>query len=170
MLIFTDGSCLANGAADARAGWAFIFRPGSEGVVSGVLEQKGPDDELHRATSNRAELRAAIAALEFRAWWGEGWERIVVATDSEYVVHGATAWLRSWAARGWRTSGGSPARNRDLWERLSERMGMCVEGGCEVSFWRVPRAWNTEADQAAKAAAEDGGGVVEYIAQQGILT
>ncbi|KAK3896982.1 putative rnase h domain protein [Staphylotrichum tortipilum] len=169
MLMFSDGSCLANGAADARAGWAFIFKPGSEGSVSGVLEQKGPDDELHAATSNRAELRAAIAALEFRAWSGEGWERIVIATDSEYVVYGATAWLRSWAARRWRTSGGSPVQNRDLWERLSARMGMCVEGGCEVSFWRVPRAWNTEADQAAKAAAKDGGSVVEYIARAGIL-
>jgi ribonuclease HI len=171
MLMFTDGSCLANGTADARGGWAFIFRPGDEGVVSGALEQKGPDNELHAATSNRAELRAAIAALEFRVWWGEGWERIVIATDSEYVVYGATAWLRSWAARGWRTSGGSPVQNRDLWEKLSERMGMCAEGGCELSFWRVPRAWNTEADQAAKAAALDGGSVVEYgdNAQTGVL-
>ncbi|KAH6855171.1 ribonuclease H-like domain-containing protein [Chaetomium sp. MPI-CAGE-AT-0009] len=154
MLMYTDGSCLANGTADARAGWAFIFNPGAEGVVSGVLEQKGPDNKLHGATSNRAELR---------------WERIVIATDSEYVVYGATAWLRSWAARGWRTSGGSPAQNRDLWEQLSERMGMCAEGGCEVSFWRVPRAWNTKADQAAKAAANDDRSVVEYTAQQGIL-
>jgi hypothetical protein len=48
-------------------------------------------------------------------------------------------------------------------------MGMCVEGGCEVSFWWVPRAWNTEADQAAKAAANDSGRVVEYIARKGIL-
>ena len=47
-------------------------------------------------------------------------------------------------------------QNRDLWERLSERMGMCAKGGCEVNFWWVPRALNAEADRAAKAAAEDG--------------
>jgi len=169
MLMFTDGSCLANGGADARAGWAFVFQPGSVGVVSGVLEQKGPDDRLYAATSNRAELRAVIAALEYRAWWGEGWERIVIATDSEYVVYGATAWLRNWAVRRWRTSGGSPVQNRDLWEQLSERMGKCAESGCEVSFWRIPRAWNTEADQAAKIAAQDDGRKVEYMAQNGIL-
>lgn len=167
MLMFTDGSCLANGTVGARAGWAFIYGPQSEAVGSGALEQKGPDGELHGATSNRAELRAAIAALEFRAWWGEGWERIVIATDSEYVVNGATSWLRSWATRGWRTSGGSPALNRDLWERLSERMGECAEDGCEVSFWRVPRAYNTEADQAAKSAAERGNGAVEYRSLKG---
>jgi ribonuclease HI len=168
MLLFTDGSCLANGAADARGGWAFIFQPGSAGVVSGVLEQKGPDDKLYAATSNRAELRAAIAALEYRSWWGEGWERIVIATDSEYVVYGATAWLRNWATRRWRTSGGSPVQNRDLWEHLSERMGKHAESGCEVSFWRIPRAWNTEADKAAKAAAQENGRA-EYMAHKGVL-
>jgi ribonuclease HI len=137
--------------------------------VSGVLEQKGPDGELHRATSNRAELRAVIAALEFRQWWGEGFERIVIATDSEYVAYGVTAWLKTWAARGWRTSRGSRVQNQDLWERLSERMGSFAEGGCEVSFWRVPRAWNAEADQAAKVAAEDGGIKVEYAIQEGFM-
>lgn len=169
MLIFTDGSCLASGALDARAGWAFIFKPGPEGVVSRMLEQKGPDNELHVATSNRAELRAVIGALEFRAWWGEGWERIVIATDSEYVVNGATVWLRTWAARGWRTSGRTVVHNRDLWERLSERMGKCAEGGCEVSFWRIPRDWNTEADQAAKATAKNGGSIMEFDSPQGIF-
>lgn len=169
MLMFTDGSCLGNGAANARAGWAFIFEPGLTGRVSGALEQKGPDDKLHDATSNRAELRAVIAALEFRAWWGEGWERIVIATDSEYVVSGATTWLRSWAARDWRTSGGSRARNRDLWERLSKRMGLSAEGGCEISFWRIPRAWNTEADQAARTAAEECGSAVGYNTLLGVL-
>ena len=165
MLVSTDGSCLGNGRAGARAGWAFIFRPGPEGVVSGALEQQGPDGEWHGATSNRAELRAVIAALEFRAWWAEGWERIVIATDSEYVANGATEWLRRWAACGWRTARGLPVQNRDLWERLSERMGMCAKGGCEVSFWWVPRALNAEADRAAKAAAEDGRIEVEYTTQ-----
>ncbi|KAK4160358.1 putative rnase h domain protein, partial [Cladorrhinum sp. PSN259] len=169
MLMFTDGSCLANGMPDPRAGWAFIFRPGSEGVVSGVLEREGPDGELRVATSNRAELRAVITALEFRSWWGEAWGRIMIATDSEYVVNGATAWLRAWAARGWRTSGGSPVQNRDLWERLSERMRMCAEGSCEVIFWRIPRGWNTEADQAAKAAAGDSQSEVEFSSRKGIL-
>ncbi|KAK4230170.1 putative rnase h domain protein [Podospora fimiseda] len=169
MLMFTDGSCLANGMADPRAGWAFIFRTGSKGMVSGVLEQKGPDGELHIATSNRAELRAVIAALEFRSWWGEGWERIVIATDSEYVVNGATSWLRAWAARGWRTLGGSPVKNRDLWERLSERMRMCAEGGSEVSFWRIPRGWNSDADQAAKKAAGGSQSMVESRPLQGVL-
>ncbi len=53
-------------------------------------------------------------------------------------------------------------QNRDLWEKLSERMGMYAEGGCEISFCWIPRASNAEADRAAKAAAQGGGRVIEY--------
>jgi ribonuclease HI len=37
-------------------------------------------------TSNRAELLAAINALMIRVWTDEGFARIAIATDSEYVV------------------------------------------------------------------------------------
>lgn len=60
--------------------------------------------------------------------------------------------------------------NRDLWEKLSELMRTYAEGGCEVSFWRIPRGLNAEADRAAKAAAESGVIVVEYNTPQGIGT
>jgi ribonuclease HI len=76
----------------------------------------------------------------------------VIVTDSEYVGKGATTWMRKWARNGWCTSSGKQAANRDLWEALSEAMGCCADGGCEVSFWMVSRKWNTLADAAAKAA------------------
>lgn len=50
-------------------------------------------------TNNRAKMRAVIAALEFRAWADEGWRSIVIATDLEYVVRGATEWLPRWVQR-----------------------------------------------------------------------
>lgn len=59
--------------------------------------------------------------------------------------------------------------NRGLWEKLSELMRTYADGGCEVSFWRIPRGLNAEADRAAKAAAESGLIVVEYNTPQGIL-
>ncbi|KAK4183298.1 ribonuclease H, partial [Podospora australis] len=94
---------------------------------------------------------------------------IVIATDSECVVYGVTAWLRNWAARDWRTSGRTRVQNRDLWEKLSERMGMLAENGCEVSFWRILRVWNVEADQAANVAAERAGSVAGYMETDGVL-
>ncbi|KAH6617747.1 hypothetical protein B0J18DRAFT_435468 [Chaetomium sp. MPI-SDFR-AT-0129] len=116
-------------------------------------------------TSNRAKLRAVIAALEFRPWGqtqrqpiasssssrtqiqGENWHRVIILTDLEYVVFGATRWLPQWVARHWRKPrnnrgsgpGGRWYGNRDLWEALQRRVEELREGGCEVSFWLVGR-------------------------------
>ncbi|KAK4145596.1 uncharacterized protein C8A04DRAFT_10495 [Dichotomopilus funicola] len=101
-------------------------------------------------TSNRAKLRAVIAALEFRPWGQtqrENWHRVIILTDLEYVVFGATRWLPQWVARHWRKPrnnrgsgpGGRWYGNRDLWEALQRRVEELREGGCEVSFWLVGR-------------------------------
>jgi ribonuclease HI len=29
-------------------------------------------------------------------------------------------WLPNWIRRGWKTSGGDPVKNRDLWQRLEQ--------------------------------------------------
>jgi ribonuclease HI len=156
MAVYTDGACLSNGSTTTtpRGGCALVFKTGNDGTISFPLENEGPDGQVHAHTNSRAELRAVIGALQFRTWWGEGWERIVIMTDSEYVASHATGWMRAWAGRGWRTAAGRPVANRDLWEHLSELMGNYAAGGCEISFWAIPRRWNTLADRAAKAAAE----------------
>lgn len=120
-----------------------------------ALEHEGPSGERRPHTSNRAELRAAIAALQF--CYAGGWERIVLITDSQYVSHHATHWLRVWSQRGWLSTSGQPIKNRDLWEALSVEMGWLALQDCEVSFWMVPRQWNTVADAAAKSATKEVG-------------
>ncbi|KAJ6520541.1 ribonuclease H-like domain-containing protein [Mycena sanguinolenta] len=159
MCLFTDGACTNNGSTNivpqARCGFAFNLE--ENGAVSFPLEKEGPDGVVHTHTNNRAELRAVIGALEFRGWWGEGWERIVIVTDSEYVGKGATEWMRNWAGRGWLTASRKPVQNRDLWELLSAELGKYADGGCEISFWVVPREWNQQADRAAKEAAKKEG-------------
>jgi len=166
VFISTDGACPGNGGGGgggggggfaAQAGWAFIFGPGSAGTVKGPLEQKGPDGQVYAATSNRAELRGVIAALEFRVWWGEGWDRLIIVTESEYVANGATVMVAELGRVQLTHVGGArPWQIETCGRKLSELMGIMAEGGCEISFWRVPRAKNTGADQAAKAADERG--------------
>ncbi|KAJ6506469.1 ribonuclease H-like domain-containing protein [Mycena vulgaris] len=158
MMIYTDGACASNGLASPRGGFAFVFNYSPAGKSSGAVEQSGPGGQVYTHTSKRAELRAVIAALKFRAWWGEGWKRVVIVTDSEYVGKGATIRMRNWARDGWCTAAGRPAANHDLWETLSEVLGAYASGGCEISFWMVPRGLNTLADAAAKAAIELKGG------------
>ncbi|KAK0737847.1 ribonuclease H-like domain-containing protein [Schizothecium vesticola] len=141
--VFVDGACTNNGQLGAQGGWAVVYGPPTETdpphVVSGRLEEKGPlggpDVE---PTSNRAELRASIAALRLGHWRGDGFQRLVIATDSAYVVDGATSWSRNWVCNGWRNFDGAPVKNRDLWELL---LGQ-----------KIPRELNQEADSAAKAA------------------
>ncbi|KAJ4355392.1 uncharacterized protein N0V89_003408 [Didymosphaeria variabile] len=170
ILIYTDGACLNNGMPNPAAGWAFVHGPGLQGqpdplmglaplmasgplVTSGRLEREGPFGEDTIQSSNRAELRAVIAALRFRHWVGEGFTSLVFATDSEYVVEGSTKWAKSWIKKGWRTSAGQAVKNKDLWELLLGEVERWKEEGLDIKFWRIPRDWNEVADGAAKIAA-----------------
>ncbi|KAI1073383.1 hypothetical protein F5B20DRAFT_574836 [Whalleya microplaca] len=159
ILIVVDGSCINNGSKDQIAhpaaggcsftykglgksgpSTAFPFRKGDQsdaGMVGFPLEKRGPGGESYDPTSNRAKLRAVIAALEFRAWQEEGWRRIVIATDLEYIVFGATRWLPQWVRRRWRTRKFRKISNRDLWEELNGIIETLQKLGTAVSFWLI---------------------------------
>jgi len=101
--IHTDGACLGN---PGPGGWAALLRyKGHERELSG-----GEPD----TTNNRMELMGAIMGLEALSEPC----RIVLTTDSQYVRKGITEWMSNWVRRGWKTAGGDPVKNRDLWERL----------------------------------------------------
>ncbi|KAH7308384.1 putative ribonuclease H1 [Stachybotrys elegans] len=161
LLMMTDGACLNNGQANPRAGWAFVQGLNLEGkplTVSGRLEQQGPWGDNGIQSSNRAELRAVIAALRFRHWPGEGFHTVVVATDSEYIVEGSTRWVRTWVRNNWRTrskkeGGYASVKNKDLWEMLLGECERPHHNGLAIQFWRIPREWNKLADEEAKKVA-----------------
>ncbi|MFP7723713.1 ribonuclease HI [Lysobacter sp. A3-1-A15] len=101
--IHTDGACLGN---PGPGGWGALLRcKGREREISG-------NDPA--TTNNRMELMGAIMALETLSEPCT----VVLHTDSQYVRQGITLWMPNWVRRGWKTSGGDPVRNRDLWERL----------------------------------------------------
>ena len=101
--IHTDGACLGN---PGPGGWGVLLHwCGVERELSG-----GEAD----TTNNRMELMAAIAALESLREPCE----VILHTDSQYVRQGILEWMSSWIRRGWKTAGGAPVKNRDLWERL----------------------------------------------------
>lgn len=101
--IFTDGACLGN---PGPGGWAAILRyNGTEKELAGA--------ELE-TTNNRMELTAAIMALEAL----KKPCAVALYSDSRYVIDGATGWMRSWKARGWKTADRKPVKNVDLWQRF----------------------------------------------------
>ncbi|KAJ3580272.1 hypothetical protein NPX13_g301 [Xylaria arbuscula] len=145
--------------AGPQAAWAVVHGPGLNGkpalVGSGRLENEGLFGDPNIQTSNRAELRAVIAALRLRRWSGEGFRTIVIATDSEFVTVGCTEWAKNWINNGWRTAGNSEVKNKDLWEMLLGEVERWQDAGLSVKFWRIPRDWNKVADAAAKKAAKE---------------
>jgi ribonuclease HI len=103
VLINTDGACLGN---PGPGGWGALLRHGgSERELAG-----GERD----TTNNRMELMGAIMALEALKSPCE----VVLYTDSQYVQKGIGEWLPNWIRRGWKTAGGDPVKNQDLWQRL----------------------------------------------------
>lgn len=103
--IYCDGACSGNPGV---GGWGTILRFGTtEKELSGAEGM---------TTNNRMELTAAIKGLEALTRPC----RVVVTTDSQYLVKGMTEWLPGWVRKGWVNSKKEPVVNRDLWERLME--------------------------------------------------
>lgn len=151
ILVYTDGSCLNNGQHNPRGGWAVVYGPAQ--AVSGRLEEEGPFGDVYLATSNRAELWAVIAALRLCDWRADGFDSITIATDSTYIVNGTTNWTQDWFRNGWKTGTGLDVKNKDMWELIQGEVERWAKRGLTVKFWKIPRWLNTEADDAAKTAA-----------------
>ncbi len=107
--IFTDGSSRGN---PGPGGWGAILRTDDR-----VIELGGGEDHT---TNNRMEISAAVNAL---AKVGENDlvsddDRIILQTDSKYLINGITQWVAGWKRNGWKTSAKKDVENRDLWEAL----------------------------------------------------
>lgn len=101
--IFCDGACSGNPG------------PGGYGAI---LRYNGREKEIcggePHTTNNRMELSAVIEALRCLTRPC----RVVVTTDSQYLVKGMTEWIAGWQRKGWLNSKKEPVLNRDLWEEL----------------------------------------------------
>ena len=103
IIIYTDGACKGN---PGPGGWGVLLRSGAhEKTLHGGAVQ---------TTNNRMELMAAIVALETL----RRPSKVVLHTDSQYVLKGMTEWLPGWKRRGWTTADKKPVKNVDLWRRL----------------------------------------------------
>ena len=147
--VWTDGGCKPN---PGPGGWAVLLRfRGHERELSGGEPA---------TTNNRMELTAAAEALEALTRPC----RIALHTDSEYVRNGVTRWSTGWVRRNWRTAGGDPVANMDLWRRVLE-----AARRHEVSWhWVRGHAGNVDNDRVDRLATAARLAVESGVASEGV--
>ena len=101
--IFTDGACKGN---PGPGGWGALLR------ISETEKELSGGEAL--TTNNRMELTAAIRGLQAL----KRPCRVLLTTDSRYVMDGLTKWIHGWLKNGWKTADKKPVKNADLWQEL----------------------------------------------------
>lgn len=113
-ILHLDESCLGNGREGQN--------PGGGG---GLIEARSGNGRIQRrdiyisspaTTNNRMALASAVAALQLLAKKGARL-KVLIVSDSQYLVKGIREWVPGWAARGWRRKEG-PIENLELWKAL----------------------------------------------------
>jgi ribonuclease HI len=102
IVAFTDGSCFPN---PGPGGWGVRMIWGEWGreAYGGAEEQ----------TNNTMELTAVRIALGLRS---NPRIPMLIYTDSQYTMNALTRWVGAWVRNNWRTSTGSPVKNRQIIE------------------------------------------------------
>jgi len=123
-LIFCDGACSGN---PGPGGWgAIVATPDGH-----VRELAGSEKTT---TNNRMELLGSIESLRLVK---DVLGKVIVCTDSVYVIRGITQWIFGWRKKGWKTAEGKDVANKELWEDLSKVVG--ARGKTNSIEWKFVR-------------------------------
>lgn len=133
--IYTDGASWANG----MGGWAALMFVEGEYVM-------GRYGGRIATTNNQMELQGLIAGMsllptvtmerckgcgvvepgheqtEFCQIMGTIerplHDNVVIVSDSQYCVKGASTWVHGWKQNGWKTADKKPVKNQSMWEEV----------------------------------------------------
>lgn len=109
--IYTDGSSLANGRAEAIGGVGVYFGPADPRNISEPLTGT-------RQTNQRAELTAIARALEV----APKDRKVIIFSDSNYAINCTNLWFQNWRKNGWVSSTRKPVENRDLIQKIIDTL------------------------------------------------
>jgi len=112
-IVHLDESCLGNGREGDNPGGAGGL---IEARARGGIERRDVYLSSPATTNNRMALAGATEALELLAAKGARL-RVLIVSDSEYLVKGMREWAPSWERRGWTRKGG-PIENLEMWQSL----------------------------------------------------
>jgi ribonuclease HI len=138
VLVWTDGACRRN---PGPGGWAALI------VGDGV--QRELSGGLPHTTNNIMEMTAALEGLKALPESS----RACVVTDSRYLHDGMTSWITGWRRKGWKTAGGQPVKNLDIWMALEAEAARHLAVRWHWVRGHVGTQLNERADALAVAAA-----------------
>jgi ribonuclease HI len=124
VLIYTDGACSGNPGPGA---WAYIFYDAKQGHV---LEQA---DFAAATTNNRMEIEGVLRSLD--KVLQQSAQKVILYSDSVYVLKGANIWLNNWKRQGWKKADGQEISNPDLWQKMDQILIACKEKKIKID-WR----------------------------------
>jgi ribonuclease HI len=111
--MYTDGSCVNNGRAGNRGGYAAVYPDFLEHSFGCPLS------DTSSQTNQTAELTAIYEGLERLKHITKIEEIIVrICTDSEYSINCLTKWVIGWRKKDWKTAEGKPVVHRELIEKI----------------------------------------------------
>ena len=113
-ILHLDESCLGNGREGDNPG-------GSAGLIeartaAGRVQRRDFYLSSPATTNNRMALAGASEALQLLARKGSRL-KVLMVSDSQYLVRGMREWVPGWSVRGWRRKEG-PIENLELWKQL----------------------------------------------------
>lgn len=139
-VFYTDGACTGNGKPHCKASWAVMATINNNLSCSGMVDTQRPSNQV-------AEITAVLKALEIAK--REGLKKIIIVTDSKYVVESMNKWLDVWQENGWKDNRGKQVTNKlTLQELIEARKGIIVE--CLHTKGHSCDAANIEVDQMAR--------------------
>jgi len=124
-VVYTDGSCLANGSVGAKAAIGIYFGPHSPYNLSLPLLQ------TDRKSNNAAEIVASTEALKICRKHNR--MSVEIRTDSKFLIECVLQHLPTWKINGWIRTNGKPVNNKVELEELDE-----VLSGFKVQWVYVP--------------------------------
>ena len=126
IIIYTDGSSIGNPGA---GGWGSVVAINNQKII----EIGGREEE---STNNRMEMTAAIEALKLIEKRKIESKKIIIHTDSSYLLNGITMWIFAWVKNEWKTKSGDQVLNKDLWEILY-KVYLNLKSNFEIEWVKV---------------------------------
>lgn len=109
--IYTDGACRGNGQENTIGAFGIVF------IYNGI--EKEVKQAFRNTTNNIMELSAVIQALSMLKEPCS----VRLYSDSAYVINAINQkWIDNWQRNGWKNSNKEPVKNKELWEKLIEKL------------------------------------------------